>query len=89
MSGDGSDWNLNQLLFQMIKHWWQIHERLRQLTKKIPRMCERRKFSVNMSRSKVMKYIRMVDDGIMNVALNGKLLEEVELFKYLVSYIEI
>lgn len=31
----------------------------------------------------------MVDNRIINVALNGKLLQEVELFKYLESYIEI
>ncbi len=57
-------------------------ERLRQLTKKFWRVCERRKFMVNVSRSKVMKCIRMVDDRVMNVDLNGKLLEEIELFKY-------
>ncbi len=36
-----------------------------------------------------MKCIRMLDDRIMNVVLNGKLLEEVKLFKYLGPYIEI
>lgn len=42
-----------------------------------------------MNRSKVRKCISMVDNRIINVALNGKLLQEVELFKYLESYIEI
>ncbi len=63
-------------------------ERLRQLTKNIWRVCKRKKCRVNVSRSKVKKCIKMVDDSVMNVALNGKLLEEVELFKYLGSYTE-
>ncbi len=55
--------------------------------KGIFRVYERRKLRVNVSRSEVMTCIRMEGDRIMNVALNGKLLEEVELFKYLGSYI--
>ncbi len=39
--------------------------------------------SVNIHRSKVMMCTRMVDDKMMNVVLNGKLLEEVKYFEYL------
>ncbi len=39
------------------------------------------------SKSKVIKCTRMVDDRRMNVTLNGKLLMEVECFKYLGSHI--
>ncbi len=38
---------------------------------------------MNESNSKVMKCTRMVDGKRMNVVLNGKLLEEIECFKYL------
>ena len=38
---------------------------------------------VNLSKSKVMKCSRLVDERRMNVALNGEMLEEVECFKYL------
>ena len=54
-------------------------ERLRQLAKTFWRVCERRKLRAKVSRSKVMKCIRMVDDRIMNVALNGKLIEKVNI----------
>ena len=52
-------------------------------------MCARRKLRVNESKGKVMKYTRMVDCSRINFALNGKLLEEVECFKYLGSHIAI
>ncbi len=64
-------------------------ERLRQLVKKCWRVCERRKLRVNVSRSKVMKCTRMVDDRIMNITLNGKLPEEVQQFEYLASHVAI
>ncbi len=64
-------------------------ERLKQLVKKKWRVCERRKLRVNVSRSKVMMCNGMVDDRMMNVALDGKLLEEVKCFTYLVSQIAI
>lgn len=48
---------------------------------KFGRVCERRIFRVNESRNSEFKYTRMVDDGRINVAMNGKLLEKVECFK--------
>ena len=44
---------------------------------------------MNESKSKVMKCTRMVDGRRMNVVLNGKLLEEVECFKYLGSHVAV
>ncbi len=64
-------------------------ERLTQLVKEFWRLCERRKIKVNVSRNKVMRCTRMVDDRMMNVALNGKLLEDVKCFEYLASHIAI
>ncbi len=39
--------------------------------------------TVNVSKSKIMKCTRMVNGRRTDVVLNGKLLEEVECFKYL------
>ncbi len=46
-------------------------------------MHKRWKLVVNESKSQVMKCTRLVDGSRMNVVLDGKLLEEVECFKYL------
>ncbi len=46
------------------------------------RVCKR-KLRLNESKGKLMKCMRMVDGGRMNVASNGEFLEEVECFKYL------
>ncbi len=51
-------------------------EELRQLVE-LGRVCKRRKLRVNVSRSKVMKCMRMVGDMRLNVALKKKLLQEV------------
>ncbi len=78
--------NVNQLLFAddtaLVPD---SQERLRQLVEKFWRVCERRKLMVNVSKSKVMKLMKsitMVDDRRMNVALDGKLFEEIECCKY-------
>ncbi len=64
--------------------------RLRQLVEEFGRMCQRRKLKVNGSKSKVMKCTRLVSNGQrMNVALNGKVLEEVECFEYLGSHVDV
>ncbi len=57
------------------------HERLRQLVKKFWRVCER-----GLIYTEVMKCTRIVDDTMMNVALNGKLFE-VKPFEYLAFHI--
>ena len=55
----------------------------RQLVGEFGRVRERKKLRVNLSKSKVMKCSRLVDERRMNVALNGTMLEEVKCFKYL------
>ncbi len=63
LSDDGSEWNMNQLLLaDDTALVGESQERVRQPLMKFWRMCERRKLRVNVS--------RMVDDRIMNVALN-------------------
>ncbi len=60
---------------------------MRQLVEEFGRVCKRRKVKVNESKSKMMKCTRFVDGRRMNVALNGKVLEEVECFNYLGSHV--
>ena len=50
------------------------------------RVCERRKFRVNIGKSKVMKCSRCGNGGRMYVILNGEPIEEVG-FKYLGSQV--
>ena len=46
------------------------------------RVCERRKFRVNVGKSKSMRCPRYGNGGRMHVRLNGKPFEEVDYFKY-------
>ena len=48
-------------------------------------MCTRRKLSVNVDKCKVLRCAREVQVGDMNIRLNGDVLEEVQMFKYLGS----
>ncbi len=73
LSGDGREWNVSQL--QMVAD---SQERLRQLVEEFGRVCEGRTLRVNENKSKVV-----------NVALNGELLEEVECLKYLGSHVAV
>lgn len=86
----GREWNLNQLLFAddtaLVAD---SEEKLRQLVTEFGRVCERRKLRVNVGKSKVMKCTRRVDGGMMNVMLNGEILEEVDCFRYLGSKVSV
>ncbi len=91
MSDNGRESNLNQLLFTddtvLVPH---SEEKLRQLVKECGGgVGARRKMRVNEGKSKVIHYTRRVHDRRMNVALNGKLLEEVEYLKYLGSHMQL
>ena len=48
-------------------------------------MCTRRKLGVNVNKCKVLRCAREVQVGDMNIRLNGEVLEEVQMFKYLGS----
>jgi len=79
----GGKWSLNQLLFADDTILVADSEKtLRQPVEEFGRVGKRRKLRVNESKSKVLRCTRMVDGRRMNVVLNGKLLEEVECFKY-------
>ena len=60
-------------------------EELQRLVSEFGRVCERRKLSVNVEKSKIMMCSREGTHGELNVCLNGIRLEEVECFKYLGS----
>ena len=51
----------------MILWWWQTERKLCQLVTEFGRVCERRKFRVNVGKSKVMRCIRNEDGARLNV----------------------
>ena len=51
------------------------------------RVCRRRKLNVNLAKSKVMRSARDGRVGGMNIMMDGEVLEEVEVFKYLGSLV--
>ena len=51
------------------------------------RVCERRKFRVNVGKSKVMRCSRFGNGGRMHVIVSGEPLEEVDCFKHLGSQV--
>ena len=75
----GREWNVNRLLFAddtaLVTDSDNWQRKLEEYVNEGNR--------VNLSKSKVMKCSRLVDERRMNVALNGEMLEEVECFKYL------
>ncbi|XP_068200534.1 uncharacterized protein [Palaemon carinicauda] len=62
-------------------------EKLGRLVTEFGRVCERRKFRVNVCKSKAMRHTRRGSSARLNVMLNGELLEEVDQFKYLGSVV--
>ena len=62
-------------------------EKLGRPVSEFGRVCERRKFRVNVCKSKVMRCSRYGNGGRMHVLINGELLEEVDCFKYLGSQV--
>ena len=60
-------------------------EKLCRLVSEFGRVCERRKFRVNVGKSKVMRCSRYGNGDRMRAILNGEPLEEVDCFKYLWS----
>ncbi len=90
VNADSREWNLSQLLFADDTALVADSEgRLRQLVEEFGRVCKRRKVKVNGSKSKGMKCMRLGDGRRMNVTLDGEVLEEVELFKCLGSYVAV
>ena len=57
------------------------------LVEEFSRVCRRRKLKVNEAKSKVMQSTRGGTVGGMNIMMDGQVLEEVEVFKYLGSLV--
>ena len=85
---DNEEFRLNQLLFAddtaLVAG---SEEELNRLVQEFGRVCKRRKLKVNVSKSKVMRCSRRVNNSRLNIAWEGENLEEVECFKYLGSNI--
>ena len=84
----GGRFGINQLLFaDDTALVTDSKEKLSRLVSEFGRACKRRKLRVNVGKSKVMRCSRYGNGGGINVILNGKLLEEVDCFKYLRSQV--
>ena len=86
LSANGGLFEINQLLFAddtaLVAD---SEEKLCRLVSEFGRVCERRKFRVNVGKSKVMRCSRYSNGDLMHVILNGEPLEELDCFKYLGS----
>ena len=83
---NGGRFEMNQLLFaDDTALLADSAEKLCRLMSEFGRVCETRKFRVNVGKSKVMRCSRYGNRGQMHVILNGELLEEVDCFRYLRS----
>ena len=58
-------------------------EKLGRLVSEFGRVCERRKFRMNVGKSKVLRCSRYGNRDRRHAILNGEPLEEVDCFKYL------
>ena len=88
LSANGGRFEINQLLFAddtaLVAD---SEEKLFRLVNEFGRVCERRKFRVNVCKSKVMRCSRYGNGDRMHVILNCEPLEEVDCFKYLWSQV--
>ena len=78
LSANGGRFEINQLLFS--DHTALVadsEEKLCRLVSEFDRVCERRKFRVNVGKSKVIRCSRYGNGDRMHVILNGEPLEEV------------
>ena len=85
---DGRGWELLQVQFAddtvLLSD---SKDKLQQLLEEFGRVCEGRNLKVNVNTSKVICCFQQVDEGKLNVSLNGEILEEVDHLKYLGSQI--
>ena len=88
MSANGGRFEKNQLLFAddtaLVAG---SEEKLGRLVSEFGRACERKKLTVNVGKSQVMRWSRYGNRDRMHVILNGEPLEEVDCFKYLRSQV--
>ena len=88
LSVNGGRLEINQLLYAddtaLVAD---SEEKLCRLVSEFGRVCKRRKFRVNVGKSKVMRCSRYGNEDRMHVILKGERLEEVDCFKYLGSQV--
>lgn len=87
LSGEGErDWVLSQLLFAddtaLVA---ESAEQLQCLVQEFGGVCKRRKLRVNVDKSKVMRIGGSEEPEVLNIRLNGEVMEVVDSFKYLGS----
>ena len=89
LSVNGGRFEINQLLFAddtvLVAA---SEEKLCRLVSEFGRICESKKLTVNIGKSKVMRCSRYGNGGRMHERLNGEPLEEVNCFKYLGSQVD-
>ena len=86
MSVNSGRFEINQLLFADDTALVADSEKkLCRLVSAFARVFKRRKFRVNVGKSKVMRCLRYGNECRVRVILNGQPLEEVDCFKYLAS----
>ena len=90
LSVNGGRFEINQLLFTddtaLVAN---SEEKLCRLVSEFGRVCKRRKLTMNVGKSKVMRCSRYGNGNQMHVILNGEPLEEVDCFKYLGSQVAV
>ena len=67
----------------MTQPYWHIRRVSCSLVTEFGKVCERRKLSVNVAKSKVMRITRRENADNLNITVNGVRMEEVECFWYL------
>ena len=87
LSVNGSRFEINQLLFADDTALVADSEKLGRLVSVYGRVCDRKKLTVNVGKSKVMRCSRYGNGDRMHVILNGEPLEEVHCFKNLGSQV--
>ena len=89
--GDGKEkWAVSQLLFaDDTVLVGDSKKNLERLMEEIGWVCRRRKLKVNVVKSKVMRSARDGIVGEMNIIMDGQVLEEVDIFKYLGSLVTV
>ena len=58
-------------------------EKLERLLQEFGKVCQRRKLSVNVIKSKIMKIGRNEEESGVNISLNDRRMKEVETYRYL------
>ncbi len=87
---DGREWRMHQLLFAGDTALVARSEKdLKRVVEEFGRVCARRNLRVNVGKCKVMRYAKEGGGDILDVRLDGEMLEEMESFKYLGSHVAV